>query len=101
MTTSEFWVDPHALRRTATQFDRYAERLDDIATVHGPALRVAPAARDEVSAGVARSATSGADHFVAEITTGAAEFRAIATALRTHAIEVGVADERLAAELRL
>lgn len=101
MTSSDLRVDPYALRCTAVQFEKYAEQLDGIVTVHGPALRVVPAARDEVSVGVARSATAGADRFISEMRTGARELRAIAVALRTHADDVGGVDERLAAGMRL
>ncbi|MBD0022775.1 PE domain-containing protein [Gordonia pseudamarae] len=101
MTTHDFWVDAHALRVTAAQFDTYAERICDVARTRGPALTVRPAALDEVSAGVARSAGAGGDRFVSEIDSGAAELRAVAVVLRAHADEVDTADERLATRLRL
>ncbi|WP_027501939.1 PE family protein [Rhodococcus sp. UNC363MFTsu5.1] len=93
------FVAPEALISAATQLDALAARLEATVRVNAPALHLAPAGSEEVSAMVASSFNSVADSFLPSAATGIAELRVAADTLRKHAAEYENQDHSLSASL--
>ncbi|MEV0433782.1 MULTISPECIES: PE family protein [Nocardia] len=81
--TDTFEFDSTAASKAAAALDGIADRLTTELTAVAPALRVAPAGTDEVSARAATTANSVADDYLAGAEAGAHEMNKLAATLRS------------------
>jgi uncharacterized protein YukE len=101
MNRSQLNVDPDELLRAATDLDRLADQVEGALAQHLPALTVAPAGRDEVSATAANTLTTVAVQFAESTSAGVHELRKIAAVLRAQAGGYRGADESIEEAFRL
>lgn len=93
------FVSPDVLIAAATQLEGLAGRLQATVEANGPALHMAPAGTEEVSAAAAAFFNSVADSFLPAAATGIAELLAAAAVLRAQAAEYTALDDGFGASL--